>query len=112
MTTGFGQKDKLAAGIDAAGAEAAIGASTGTDAATRRLVATPPLAPEMPKRTPRPLSYATVIAIIALAGVARLTGAPGFLVIALAAIGVACLIVLARALHAENRARSIMSEST
>ena len=50
-----------------------------------------------------------LLTIIALAGVARLTGAPNFLVVALAAIGIACLVVLARAIHAENRARSIMS---
>ena len=112
MTTGFGQDDTLAVGIDHAGSEVNAETSAAAHAATRRLVAAPPLAPEMPRRTPRPLSYATVIAIIALAGVARLTGAPGFLVIALAAIGVACLVVLARAIHAENRARSIMSQST
>ncbi len=107
MTMGFGQNEKLATGIDAVVAEAGMG-----PAAERRLVAAPPLAPEMPKRTPRPLSYATIVAIIALAGVARLTGAPNFLVVALAAIGIACLAVLARAIHAETRARSIMSEST
>ncbi|HEY6632924.1 MAG TPA: ATP-binding protein [Rhizobiaceae bacterium] len=112
MTTGFGQDAKPAAGVDEAGSAAGTAASAAVDAATRRLVAAPPLAPEMPKRTPRPLSYATVVAILALAGVARLTGAPSFLVIALAAIGVACLVVLARALHAEHRARSIMSQST
>lgn len=111
MTMGFGQDDRLAAGIDAAGSESGAVAS-GTDTVARRLVPPPPLAPDMPKRTPRPLSYGTVVAIIALAGVARLNGAPNFLAIALAAIGVACLVVLARALHAESRARSIVSQST
>ncbi len=103
MTTGLGQDYKLSAKVDAAGAQAE----------TRRLVAAPPLAPDMPKRTSRPLfSYATVVAIILLAGVARLTGAPNFLVIALAAIGVICLVIMARAIRGENRARSIISEST
>lgn len=102
MTTGLGQDYKLSAETAAAGAEAE----------TRRLVAAPPLAPDMPKRTSRPLSYATAVAIIVLAGVARLTGAPNFLVIALATIGVICLVVLARAIRGENRARSIMSAST
>ncbi|RLP27791.1 ATP-binding protein [Mesorhizobium sp. YM1C-6-2] len=102
MTTGLGQDYKLSAETAAASAEAE----------TRRLVAAPPLAPDMPKRTSRPLSYATAVAIIVLAGVARLTGAPNFLVIALATIGVICLVVLARAIRGENRARSIMSAST
>ena len=48
----------------------------------------------------------------ALAGVARLTGAPDFLVVALAATGVACLAVLARAIRSEKRAASIISENT
>src|SRR5688572_2761417 len=103
MTTVLGQNDKLAVEIDAAGAAA--------DAAGRRLVAAPPLAPEMPKRTPRLLAFAIIVAILALAGVARLTGAPDFLVVALAATGVACLAVLLRALRAEKRAASIISEN-
>jgi PAS domain S-box-containing protein len=103
MTTDLGQNDKLAVEIDAAGAAA--------DAAGRRLVAAPPLAPEMPKRTPRLLAFAVIVAILALAGVAQLTGAPDFLVVALAAAGVACLAVLLRALRAEKRAASIISEN-
>jgi PAS domain S-box-containing protein len=103
MTTDLGQNDKLAMEIDAAGAAA--------DAAGRRLVAAPPLAPEMPKRTPRLLAFAVIVAILALAGVAQLTGAPDFLVVALAAAGVACLAVLLRALRAEKRAASIISEN-
>ena len=72
MTTDSGQGTRLAAEIDAARAEA--------DAAARRLVAAPPLAPELPRRTPRVLAFVTIFAILALAGVARLTGAPDFLV--------------------------------
>ena len=104
MTTDLRQDDKSAAAKQAAGVEA--------DAPDRRLLAAPPLAPELPRRTPRVLSFTTIIAILALAGIARLTGAPDFLVIALAASGVACLVVLARALRAESRARSIVAEST
>lgn len=101
MTTGLGQDYKLSAKTDA-----------GAEAETRRLVAAPPLAPDMPKRSSRPLSYAAAGAIIVLAGVARLTGAPNFLVIALATAGVICLVILARAIRSENRARTVMSEST
>ena len=104
MTTDLRQDDKPAAAKQAAGVEAG--------APDRRLLAAPPLAPELPRRTPRFLSFTTIIAILALAGIARLTGAPDFLVIALAASGVACLVVLARALRAESRARSIVAEST
>jgi PAS domain S-box-containing protein len=78
----------------------------------RKLVAAPPIAPELPRRTWRPLSLFIIIAIIGLAGVARLTGAPDFLVVALAAVAFACLIVLARAMRTESRARSIVAEST
>ncbi|MDQ2703618.1 MAG: ATP-binding protein [Pseudomonadota bacterium] len=102
MTAGLVQDDELA--TETAGAEA--------DAAGRRLVAAPPLAPEFPRRTPRLLSFTTVIAILALAGVASLTGAPDFLVMALAATSVACLAVLVRALRAEKRAAAIVSENT
>ena len=104
MTTDSGQGTRLAAEIDAARTEA--------DASARRLVAAPPLAPELPKRTPRVLAFVTIFAILALAGVARLTGAPDFLVVALAAAGVACLAVLARAIRSEKRAASIISENT
>ncbi len=104
MISDSGQGTRLAVELDAARSEA--------DASARRLVAAPPLAPELPKRTPRVLAFATIFAILALAGVARLTGAPDFLVVALAATGVACLAVLARAIRSEKRAASIISENT
>jgi PAS domain S-box-containing protein len=103
MTTELGQSDKPAAGNDAVGTEA--------DSSARQLVAASPLAPDMPRRTPRFLAFGVIIIMLALAGVARLTGAPNYLVVALAATTVTCLIVLARAIRAENRARSIMSEN-
>ncbi|MEP9386709.1 ATP-binding protein [Mesorhizobium sp. KR9-304] len=93
-----------------AAASHAVGAEGG--ARDRQLMAAPPLVPELPKRTPRFLSFTAITAILALAGVARLTGAPDFLVVALATAGVACLAVLARALRTESRARSIIAEST
>jgi PAS domain S-box-containing protein len=104
MTTDSGQGTRLAVETDAARTEA--------DAAGRRLVAAPPLAPELPKRTPRIPAFVTIFAIMALAGVARLTGAPDFLVVALAAAGVACLALLTRAIRSEKRAASIISENT
>ena len=104
MISDSGQGTRLAVELDAARSEA--------DASARRLVSAPPLAPELPKRTPRVLAFATIFAILGLAGVARLTGAPDFLVVALAATGVACLAVLARAIRSEKRAASIISENT
>jgi PAS domain S-box-containing protein len=78
----------------------------------RRLVAPPPLAPELPRRrSQRALSFAVVIAVIGLAGVAQLTGAPVFLVFSLVMAGLACLLVLARALGAEGRARNFIDEN-
>jgi len=75
----------------------------------RRLVAPPPLAPELPRRrSQKAFSFVVVTAIIGLAIVAQLTGAPSFLVIALVVVGLACLVVLAHALRAEGRAHSFI----
>jgi len=71
----------------------------------------PPLSTEMSARAPRVLSFLTIMAILALAGVARLTSAPDLLAVALVAVGVALLFVLAWAFRAENRAVSIVAES-
>ena len=89
-----------------------VGAANQSEAPARRLVAAPPLQPDMPRRVPRILSFATIVAILVLAGVAHLTGAPAFLAIGLLATGVAGLVVLARAFHAESRAASIISENS
>jgi PAS domain S-box-containing protein len=94
--------------IEVAGQDAAVRGS----ASGRLQVSTvPPLSTEMPGRAPRVLSFLTIIAILALAGVARLTGAPDFLAVALVAVGVALLFVLARAFRAENRAVTFVAES-
>lgn len=77
----------------------------------RALVKAPPLVPEPLGRTARPLSFATVVAIMLLAGVAQLTGAPDFLVASLAFLGLACLLVVARAMRAESRARAAIVEN-
>lgn len=77
----------------------------------RQISSVPPLSTDMPGHAPRVLSFLTIMAILALAGVSRLTGAPDFLAVALVAVGVALLFVLARAFRAENRAVSIIAES-
>jgi len=103
MITESGQGKIEVAGQDAATREGASG--------RRRISSVPPLSTEMPARAPRVLSFLTIMAILTLAGVARLTGAPDFLAVALVAVGVALLFVLARAFRAENRAVSIIAES-
>ena len=80
--------------------------------AERRLVSAPPLAPELPKRRSlRLLSLGAALAIIVLAGTARLTGATDFLVISLLFVGMLCLAVFARALRDEGRARTVIAEN-
>jgi PAS domain S-box-containing protein len=94
--------------IEVAGQDAA---TRGGASGRRQISSVPPLSTELPSRSPRVLSFLTIMAILALAGVARLTGAPDFLAVALVAVGVALLFVLARAFRAENRAVSIVAES-
>ena len=77
----------------------------------RRLLAPPPLAPALPRRVPRLLSFVTIVSVLMLAGVARLTGAPDFLVVGLLVTGVAGIILFARAIQAEGRAALILSEN-
>jgi PAS domain S-box-containing protein len=78
----------------------------------RRLVTPPPLAPVLPKQAPRLLSFITIVAVLFLAGLARLAGAPNFLVIGLLATGIAVILLFARALRVEGRAAIIMSENS
>ncbi len=80
-------------------------------APARSVVVAPPLAPELPRRSPRIFSFATVVTILILAGVARLTGAPDFLAIALVAVGMAGLFVIVRAFRVENKAALFISET-
>ena len=103
MNTESGQGKIEVAGQDAA--------TRGGASGRRQISSVPPLSTELPSRSPRVLSFLTIMAILALAGVARLTGAPDFLAVALVAVGVALLFVLVRAFRAENRAVSIVAES-
>ena len=103
MIADSGQDKSQATGVDAANQP---------ETAARRLVAAPSLQPDMPSRVPRILSFAIIVAVLILAGVAHLTGAPAFLSIGLLATGVAGLAILARAFRAESRAASIISENS
>ncbi len=81
----------------------------------RQLVAAPPLVPDLPRANSEGLPFVTVVASVALAGLAQLTGAPVFITLGLLATGLAGLAVhlhgrrtarRAAALHDETAARS------
>lgn len=82
------------------------------DASTRRLLTPPPLAPALPKQAPRLPTFITIVAVLFLAGLARLAGAPDFIVIGLLGTGIAGIGLFAWAFHAESRAASIISENS
>jgi PAS domain S-box-containing protein len=76
-----------------------------------RVVAAPPLAPELPPKGFRPLAYGTVAAVVMLAGAARLTGAPAFISLCLLAIAAVGIFLLLRGLRTEKQTASIIDES-
>ncbi len=85
---------------------------TEAEASMRRLVTPPPLSPVLPRQVPRLPSFITIVAVLFLAGLARLAGAPNFLVVGLLVTGIAGILLFARALRAEGRAALIMSENS
>jgi PAS domain S-box-containing protein len=90
--------------------EAGHASGGGPAAPARSHIATPPLAPELPPKRFRPFAYATLIAIVMLAGIARLTGAPAFISVSLLATAAAGLFVLLRSYRAERETASIIDE--
>ncbi|EHK59292.1 ATP-binding protein [Allomesorhizobium alhagi] len=79
-------------------------------ASARSLIPAPPLAPELPPKRFRALAYVTLVAVVMLAGLARLTGAPIFISVCLLATAAAGLFVLLRSYRAEKEAASIIDE--
>lgn len=92
-------------------------ADTGEDAdaapsPARRFVAAPPLVPE-PQLTGREgLLFLTFIAIVVLAGLSHLTGAPVFISLALLATGIAGLAMHLRARQGQNRSAALLDETS
>ncbi|TIV22547.1 MAG: hybrid sensor histidine kinase/response regulator, partial [Mesorhizobium sp.] len=61
------------------------------DAPKRQVLVAPPLAPDLPAASHEGLPFLTIVAIVVLAGLAHLTGAPIIVTIGLAAVAFAGL---------------------
>ncbi|RVB18989.1 PAS domain-containing sensor histidine kinase, partial [Mesorhizobium sp. M7A.F.Ca.CA.002.10.1.1] len=81
-------------------------------ASTRRFVAAPPLVPEPEFSRREGLSFLTFVAIVVMAGLAHLTGAPMFISVALLATGLAGLAMHLRARRSEHRTAALLDETT
>ncbi|WP_406873379.1 ATP-binding protein [Aminobacter sp. P9b] len=101
-------ESKTAEGTTTQGA-ADIGA--GAAMSHRRIISPPPLAPELLKEPPRGLYFTTLVAVLVLAGLSHLTGAPAFISIGLLAAGLSGLVLLARSLGERERAAEAISEN-
>src|SRR5262245_50418243 len=74
----------------------------------RPALAGPLAAAELPQGSPRALYAALIIALFVLAGLTHLTGAPPFLTVAIAVVGIVGLVVMARTLRLEDRAAALI----
>jgi PAS domain S-box-containing protein len=93
-------------------AEQVESADETTSPAPKRLnIEPPPLAPELPRANLEGLSFLTLVAVIVLAGLSYLTGAPPFIGIGLLAPVVASLLLHLRTKRCERRAVSIVSQT-
>jgi PAS domain S-box-containing protein len=81
-------------------------------APARRPFTSSPLPPQIPEPFPRSFAFVTVVAVLVLAGMAKLTGAPDFIGIGLFAVAVAGLLLIIRAFRIESRTASIISENS
>ncbi|TPN79371.1 response regulator [Mesorhizobium sp. CU2] len=78
------------------------------DAPRRRLLVTPPLAPELPRARHEGLPFLTLVAIAVLIGLAHLTGAPPIVTIGLAAMGLAGLAMYLRERRDKRRTAALL----
>ena len=81
-------------------------------APARRPFTSSPLRPQIPEPFPRSFAFVTVVAVLVLAGMAKLTGAPDFIGVGLFAVAVAGLLLIIRAFRIESRTASIISENS
>ncbi|MBX3577649.1 MAG: response regulator [Rhizobiaceae bacterium] len=77
----------------------------------RARVSAPPLEPSLPTSGPRELWLLVIVAVLSLAGVAQLTGAPAFVSLALLAAGMGGLVLLVFTLKAEARLAALAGRS-
>ncbi|PTE08295.1 PAS domain-containing hybrid sensor histidine kinase/response regulator [Mesorhizobium helmanticense] len=85
---------------------------TGPEAPRRQIVAAPPLAPELPRAKREGLPFLTLVAIVVMAGLAHLTGAPIFITVGLLATGIAGIAMHLRAKRTERRTVALLDETT
>lgn len=84
----------------------------GPEAPRRQVVAAPPLAPELPRASREGLPFLTLVAIVVMAGLAHLTGAPIFVTVGLLATGIAGIAMHLRAKRTERRTVALLDETT
>lgn len=75
-------------------------------------IGAPPLAPELAPPGQKNLSVVTLVMILVLAGLAKLTGAPAFICIGLLVTGVSGFIIHIRQRRAERRAEALIGRAT
>ncbi|PBC08020.1 PAS domain-containing hybrid sensor histidine kinase/response regulator [Mesorhizobium sp. WSM3859] len=81
------------------------------DAPKRQVLVAPPLAPDLPAASHEGLPFLTIVAIVVLAGLARLTGAPIIVTIGLAAAAFAGLAMHLRSRRDERRTAALLDET-
>ncbi|WP_192385388.1 hybrid sensor histidine kinase/response regulator, partial [Mesorhizobium silamurunense] len=83
----------------------------GPGAPKRQVLIAPPLAPELPTASREGLPFLTIVAIVVLAGLAHLTGAPIFITIGLLATSLCGLVMHLRNQHIERRTAALLDET-
>ena len=81
------------------------------DAPKRQVLVAPPLAPDLPAASHEGLPFLTIVAIVVLAGLAHLTGAPIIVTIGLAASAFAGLAMHLRSRREERRTAALLDET-
>ncbi|WP_027153070.1 PAS domain-containing hybrid sensor histidine kinase/response regulator [Mesorhizobium sp. WSM2561] len=83
----------------------------GPEAPSRQHIAAPPLAPELPAANREGLPFLMLVAIVVLAGLSHLTGAPIFITVGLLSTGMAGLAVHMRARRTARRTVALLGET-
>ncbi|OBQ74131.1 PAS domain-containing sensor histidine kinase [Mesorhizobium sp. WSM3873] len=83
----------------------------GPDAPKRQVLVAPPLVPALQADSHEGLPFLTIVAIVVLAGLAHLTGAPIFITIGLLATGLGGLVMHLRNQRAERRTAALLDET-